>query len=501
MTGGSDGKVAIIGAGVAGLATARALLSAGIDCEIFERAERLGGVWADGYHNFGVQVQKELYEFPDWPLPPDTPNFTPGPVFQKYLEDFTDHFGLRPHLHLACQVTQIEPLEGGGAGWRVAWREREDQEEGQGKGLEHSADFARLVIATGLYSNKPHIPEFPGREDFPGQVLHNSELKTPGPLVDQRVAVIGFGKSATDAVLEAQAVGREAHLVFRRVHWPVPRNLAGLVPFKWGMLNRMTACLIPPHMHPTPLVRALHSLGKPLPWIFWRIVELLLTVQFRLWSKTANGKSFKPGVPVEIGCFDEATMVPRPPLYRAFRKGGIKPYLAGVERFTANGLKLTDGTELQVDKVVCATGWQNDHAILPDSVLDTLGRDEDGFYLYRHILNPELPNLYFIGRASTFLSVLTYALQARWLADLLKGRVTLPEKAAMQQEIHRMKEWKRAWMPTNASRGARVLLHQMNYHDELLRDRGVRPYRKRGWLAPLKELLVPYQPSDFKDVV
>ena len=70
--------VAIIGAGVAGLATAKTLQAEGLDCTVFERAERLGGVWADGYLNFGVQVQKELYQFPDWPLPEGTPNFTPG---------------------------------------------------------------------------------------------------------------------------------------------------------------------------------------------------------------------------------------------------------------------------------------------------------------------------------------------------------------------------------------------------------------------------------------
>lgn len=49
-------SVAIIGAGVAGLATARVLIQQGIDCTVFERAPLLGGVWRDGYSNFGVQV-------------------------------------------------------------------------------------------------------------------------------------------------------------------------------------------------------------------------------------------------------------------------------------------------------------------------------------------------------------------------------------------------------------------------------------------------------------
>ena len=116
-------RVAIIGAGVAGLATAKTLLASGISCTIFERAERLGGVWADGYSNFGVQVQKELYEFPDWPLPDDTPNFTPGPIFQKYLEAYVDRFGVRPCLRLSAKVVGlrrrgVRGLDGRGRGER-----------------------------------------------------------------------------------------------------------------------------------------------------------------------------------------------------------------------------------------------------------------------------------------------------------------------------------------------------------------------------------------------
>ena len=66
---GDKRKIAIIGAGVAGLSTARQLIGEGFDCTLFERNAEIGGVWSDGYLNFGAQVQRELYEFPDWPLP------------------------------------------------------------------------------------------------------------------------------------------------------------------------------------------------------------------------------------------------------------------------------------------------------------------------------------------------------------------------------------------------------------------------------------------------
>jgi len=486
-------RIGIIGAGVAGLATARALLADGFDCVVFERADRLGGVWADGYSGFGVQVQKELYEFPDWPLPPETPDFTPGPVFQRYLEDFADHFDVRRHIRLSTRVVGVEPIDGGRSGWRIDCKGEDDAGA--------SERFDGLVVATGLYSSKPHIPAFPGRSDFKGEVIHNSQLKSRDRLAGRRVAVIGFGKSATDAALEARAVSVSVHLVFRRLHWPVPRKLAGVVPFKWGMLNRMTAALIKPHPHAGATVRMLHGIGKPLPWIFWRIVEGLLYLQFRLRTRTANGETLVPDIPVEIGCFDEATMVPRPAVYRAFRDGSICAHLSDVTRFTDKGLELSSGEDIEVDTVVCATGWQNDHELLPEPVQNALGRDDDGFYLYRHILAPDLANLYFIGRASTFLSVLTYSLQARWLVEHLKGTFTLPPREEMVSEIERLKAWKRSWMPVNASRGARVLLHQMSYHDELLRDFGADPLRKRGVLAPLKELLAPYQSRDYREIV
>ena len=56
-------------------------------------------------------------------------------------------------------------------------------------------------------------------------------------------------------------------------------------------------------------------------------------------------------------------------------------------------------------------------------------------------------------------------------------------------------------MRSHTHRRRRVLLHMLHYHDELLTDFGANPLRKRGVLAPLKELVVPYQSSDYRAVV
>ena len=170
-------RVGIIGAGVAGLATAKTLLADGLACTIFERGDRLGGVWADGYSNFGVQVQKELYEFPDWPLPSDAPNFTPGPIFQRYLEGYADFFNLRSHICVRSRVTKLSSRADGTAGWTFSV-EQDDRT--------YEQDFDLAVIATGLYSNSPNLPRIPGQENFAGEILHVSDIKTPRRLPASR---------------------------------------------------------------------------------------------------------------------------------------------------------------------------------------------------------------------------------------------------------------------------------------------------------------------------
>src|SRR5499427_8881521 len=376
-------RVGIIGAGVAGLATAKTLMADGLACTIFERGDRLGGVWAEGYSNFGVQVQKELYEFPDWPLPADTPNFTPGPIFQKYLEGYADFFHLRPHIRVRSRITKLSLRADGTAGWTFSVEQ---------DGRTYEQDFDLAVIAIGLYSNSPNLPRIPGQEDFAGEILHVSDIKTRAPLAGKRLAVVGYGKSASDIALEAAEVAETTHLIFRETHWPVPRKLAGILPWKWGMLSGLTGALIPPYLRPTPVVRWINRLGRPPVWIFWRLVELLLYFQWRLGTKIAHRQNLVPLEPVEIDAFGESTMIPRPELYKSIRLVCIAAHRTEIAAFTRDGVILRDGNTLGLDCVVFGTGWKNDYSFLSAEARDVLGENDDGFYLYRHMLHPDLPN-------------------------------------------------------------------------------------------------------------
>lgn len=483
--------VAIIGAGVAGLATARELISVGKRCTVFERSSSLGGVWADGYLNFGVQVQKELYEFPDWPLPDGTPNFTPGPIIQSYLGDFADHFGVTPHIRFDTAVKTIAEANGPDSGWVVT-----SVHDGQ----EEQDRFDLVVVCIGLYSNVPNEPGFPNRERFEGEVIHNSKLKSSEQLVGKRVAVVGYGKSATDAAIESAEHGKKAHIVFREPHWPIPQKLAGILPFKWGLLHRMNSTLIPPYQNATPVEKTVHGAGKPLVWLYWRLVETLLYFQCKLGSRFGTRVSLVPKDPIEIGAFSESTMVPRREFYRLAREGEIELHRTSVREYTSTGLTLANGESLDLDLVILATGWETDFSFVEQSVWQRFNAEDDGFYLYRHILNPDIPGLFFVGRASSISSILTYCLQARWIARLLTDSLKLPDADSMKRNIEEMKQWKRSWIPFSPARSARLIAHTQHYHDELLKDLGINPLRKTGVFAPLKELIFPYQPSDYATV-
>lgn len=118
------------------------------------------------------------------------------------------------------------------------------------------------------------------------------------------------------------------------------------------------------------------------------------------------------------------------------------------------------------------------------------------------MINPDLPNLVCLGcNAVTYEAIITYSLQARWLAELLKGRHQLPEREQMIRNIEAMKRWKRSWMLPSRGRGAMPGPHQLHYHDELLRDFGANPKCKKCLFALLMELIGPYETKDYATIV
>jgi dimethylaniline monooxygenase (N-oxide forming) len=157
--------VAVVGAGVAGLQAVRALKAQGLDVTAFEGARTVGGLWKANYAYVGVQVPKQLYEFQDYPMTNVAwGEYATGEQVQTYIESYADAFGLRDSIQFNTKVTNAQQMEDGK--WTIQIEPKE--------GVAGTLDFDYLVMSTGLFSRgNKYIPSTPGREVFPGEIMHS----------------------------------------------------------------------------------------------------------------------------------------------------------------------------------------------------------------------------------------------------------------------------------------------------------------------------------------
>jgi cation diffusion facilitator CzcD-associated flavoprotein CzcO len=437
--------------------------------------------------DFALQVPRELYEFPAFPYPEDKAwaKFPKGPEVQEYVELFADHFSLHGNIRFNTKVVSAEPL---GSGWSVSFVPASSQDE---KSSTESFDF--LVVATGMYSGaSPHMPAHPGRETFKGDILHSFDFKERTQAYGKRVVVVGGGKSAVDCAVAAVKGGaQEATLVFRDAHWPVPRLILGLIPFKLATYSRLGHGLLPTHYDVSASVGCLHALVKPLKWLVWRLVERIFAFQFAL------SKEMTPSSRIEIDVFSGGQIL----TYEArdmIKAGDLKVCKNSIATYTASGVDLLDGASIACDLVVYGTGFAKNYAYFNASTQAKLQLQKDGLYLYRSMLPVGVPSLAFLGsEVSTFNNILTQGLQAAWLSKVLSGKISLPPPCQMHHAVETEMRWKRAWMPSTSARAAIQQLHMPKYHDQLVADMGLPTCRKSN---PLFELLMPYNARDYCSV-
>lgn len=209
-------RVAIIGAGFAGIGAAIALRDSGErDFLILERAESVGGTWRDNrYPGVACDVPSHLYSYSFLPNPDWSGVFASGGEIHEYLESAVHTEGLEEHLRLNTAMTGLD-WDDEWAVWRVAT-----------SAGSYTADA--VILAAGRLT-EPRIPELPGIETFRGELFHSARWRDDVELAGKRVAVIGTGASAVqlvprlaDAVRAGEAEGSVT--VFQRsAPWIVPR--------------------------------------------------------------------------------------------------------------------------------------------------------------------------------------------------------------------------------------------------------------------------------------
>lgn len=479
----------MIGGGVAGLQTIRALRAKGFEVTAFEKHPTVGGVWRAGYMGFGVQVPKQLFEFPDFEFKLPWGSYPTGEQTQKYIEDYVEHFSLADNLQLSTAVQSVEPS---GKGWSFTVCKAGGQPE------EHRFDYC--VASTGMYSaDNPFVPDVPGKKDFTGEVLHSTDFRKPAQAEGKNVVVVGGCKSAVDCAVEASKLGAKVTLVSRAPHWTTPRKIAWLIPFQYVFLSRFGQALVTGHRGPLPGAPAHMSLWHKLSWpvmaAAFTVVETLFSFQFgNMTGKTSP--LFKTDI---VSDFYGYASVLDYSFRDKVKKADIDWQMGSIDTFGPKSVQV-NGEEVAADTVIFATGYQKDYSVFSGETLRKLNIEDDGLYLWRHTVPAHVPNLAFVGSELACISnISSYGLQAAWLSHLWSGKFEQPSAEDMEKEIDAMKTWKRKWMPKTPSRASLVLLHQTHYHDILLKDMAMPHMRKMP--NPLAEFLMPYEPHDYNGIV
>ncbi len=476
-------KIAVIGAGFAGLASAKVLTELGHAVTVYEKTSDVGGVWSASRRYPGLRTQndKGTYALSDLKMPADYPEWPSGEQVQRYLESYVARFGLSRLLRLGVEVTLAAPAPGGG--WDVTTAD----------GAEH---YDHLVLASGIFS-RPFIPPIPGIDDLReagGRLLAAGELQSLDQVRGAHAIVIGYGKSACDVAVEVATAAASTTVVARELLWKMPRKVKNLLNYKYLMLTRMGEGLFRNHTV-AGAEKVLHARDSALADNMLGSVEKVTTGQLKL-----DALGLRPAGRFKDIARSTVSLVTEG-FFEAITERRITVHRDTlISRFAAREGRpvaiLSDGQEIPADVVLAATGWTQDLPFLPEEVVDRLTDANGDFLLYRHIHPIDVADLSFAGYNSSFFSPLSAEASAIWIGSLLGGNHRLPPREEMLRTVSARLRWMRERTHGNHARGTNVIPFSMHNVDEVLGDVGLDVSR----LVKAKQWLLPIDPSDYRSI-
>jgi len=440
----------VIGAGSSGIAAAQVLHARGISFDCFEIGSEIGGNWryqndngmSSAYRSLHINTSRQLMAYRAYPMPENLPDYPNHWQIAQYFDDYVDHFGFRDQITFRTEVVTVEPGAGDApGGYTVTIRRRnEDDEpsEPEGRRYEH------VIVANGHHWD-PRWPEpsFPGAESFPGEQIHAHYYKTPEVLEGKRVLVLGIGNSACDIAVESSRVAAETYLAMRRGAHIVPKFIFGV-----------------PTDHLTDSVVA----RMPL-----KVQQLGMAAMLRL----AQGKVDDYGLPKPDHAVLHAHPTVSDDLLSRLGHGDIS-VRPNIDRFEGSKVFFVDGSSVEVDTVVYCTGYKVSFPFLAATVVRAANNHID---LYRRVVDPEHPGLYFVGLVQPLGAIMPLAeAQSQWVADLVSGEATLPSYDQMRKQISRYDEDVRRRYVASKRHTIQVDFH--SYLSEVEKER--RAARKRA---------------------
>lgn len=388
----------VIGGGGCGLAAAKALHDRGLSFACFERGSAVGGLWRydndNGlsaiYKSLQINTSRDMTAFAEFPMPAGYPDFPGHEQIRDYLEAYVDRFGFRDRIRFRTTVERVQPEADGT--FTVTSRAADDQIA--------SIRVRHVLVASGHHW-LPRRPELPGA--FAGRMFHSHDYRTPEGFAGQRVLVVGMGNSGCDIACDLARVAERTLLSTRRGAHVLPKYLFGL------------------------------PLDTVCPEAVWRFAPMwLFRPAFRavVWLNRGSLSLYGLPRPGHAVLQEHPTISSDLPSLVRERRVVVKPDLA---RLDGDGVVFGDGSRESVDAIILATGYRIAFPFLDPAVI---APDDNRVRLYRHVVHPAVPNLFFIGLVQPWGAIFPLAeAQAAWVGDLVSGRCRLPDRPAMERAI------------------------------------------------------------------
>ena len=470
--------VGIIGAGIAGLTTAKIMLEHGFNVSVFEKKASLGGVWAVSrtYPGLRANTAKETYGLTDYPYPESTSGYPEAEEVRQHLESYAEHFGVRPHIKFNAEITSLSAIEKDReSGFSMTVCSSNNRNETQ------SYEFPFVVICSGAFST-PNIPNLPGRENFKGLARHSSECTDPALSDAKRVVIIGAGKSALDCAAWAAREGKASNIVFRKPHWMVPRYLPGGARSDLRFISRFTELFV---YYPTRPQgeRFLHGPGKPIVWLWWTLLSNIVPRVLGIPAIMVPDEKLPTGFE-SVGQVDD--------FFDLLNEGRITAKRGRIVEFNESGVELDDGSVIDTDLIIFGTGWQRDMSFLSEDLREQVF-ESGRFHLYRRILPPQQQGLAFVGFFPTLTCPMSSEVGAHWAAQCFSGKMSLPSVSEMDDEIELLENWAKERAPESED-GVFTGPYIAHYVDELMDDMGIPTKRTNNFI---REYLGTFLPTRY----
>ena len=349
--------VVIIGGGQGALALGARLKQLAVPTIIVEKNPRAGDSWRVRYKSLCLHDPVWYDHMPYIPFPPNWPIYAPKDKLGDWLEMYSKVMELDFWGSTTCKSATYDEK---GKEWSVVV-ERD--------GKEVVLRPKQLVFATGQASRRI-VPAFPGQDVFKGEQQHSSQHPGPDAYVDKKTVVIGSNTSAHDITGALAELGADVTMVQRSPTMVVNIDLLHGHATAINYSERAVAAGIDAekgdYLGDTVPYGLMGQFHKP---IYDKIRELDADFYTKLegagfvldWGDDETGLHMKymrrgSGYYIDIGAS------------QMIIDGKIKHKYGQVERLDETGVILADGSRLDADLVVYATGFGSMNGWVADIV-------------------------------------------------------------------------------------------------------------------------------------